>query len=85
MFSVSYVNLHAPLLNLSLSSMSRQGNGSATQGEISFLSWNSKVQHILSSASFNGTTGKNNYSNILHTHTQKFMYNIVDYNIFLFV
>ncbi|KAG8391173.1 hypothetical protein BUALT_Bualt01G0160200 [Buddleja alternifolia] len=33
-----------------------QGSGSATQGEISFLSWNSKVQHILASTSFNGTT-----------------------------
>ncbi|KAK6143192.1 hypothetical protein DH2020_023540 [Rehmannia glutinosa] len=35
-----------------------QGSGSATQGEISFLSWNSKVQHILASTSYNGTTGK---------------------------
>ena len=34
-----------------------QGSGSATQGEISFLSWNSKVQHILASTSYNGTTG----------------------------
>ncbi|GMP61014.1 hypothetical protein CsSME_00023647 [Camellia sinensis var. sinensis] len=33
-----------------------QGSGSATQGEISFLSWNSKVQHILASTSYNGTT-----------------------------
>ncbi|KAL8098344.1 protein transport protein SEC31 homolog B-like isoform X2 [Apium graveolens] len=33
-----------------------KGSGSATQGEISFLSWNRKVQHILASASFNGTT-----------------------------
>ncbi|KAL0429212.1 UNVERIFIED_CONTAM: protein transport protein SEC31B [Sesamum radiatum] len=33
-----------------------KGSGSATQGEISFLSWNSKVQHILASTSFNGTT-----------------------------
>ncbi|KAL8489983.1 hypothetical protein ACS0TY_025763 [Phlomoides rotata] len=32
-------------------------SGSATQGEISFLSWNSKVQHILASTSSNGTTG----------------------------
>ncbi|XP_059651913.1 protein transport protein SEC31 homolog B-like [Cornus florida] len=32
-----------------------KGNGSATQGEISFLSWNSKVQHILASTSYNGT------------------------------
>ncbi|KAL2461198.1 Protein transport protein SEC31B [Abeliophyllum distichum] len=32
------------------------GSGSAAQGEISFLSWNSKVQHILASTSFNGTT-----------------------------
>lgn len=35
-----------------------QGSGSAAQGEISFLSWNSKVQHILASTSYNGTTGK---------------------------
>ncbi|GER45356.1 transport protein SEC31 [Striga asiatica] len=33
-----------------------KGSGSATQGEISFLSWNSRVQHILASTSFNGTT-----------------------------
>ena len=33
-----------------------QGSGSANQGEISFLSWNSKVQHILASTSYNGTT-----------------------------
>ncbi|KAH9709992.1 protein transport protein SEC31 [Citrus sinensis] len=33
-----------------------EGNGSAAQGEISFVSWNSKVQHILASTSYNGTT-----------------------------
>ncbi|KAI4339079.1 hypothetical protein MLD38_024060 [Melastoma candidum] len=33
-----------------------KGSGSAAQGEISFLSWNSKVQHILASTSYNGTT-----------------------------
>ncbi|PSS26483.1 Protein transport protein SEC31 B like [Actinidia chinensis var. chinensis] len=33
-----------------------KGSGSATQGEISFLSWNSKLQHILASTSYNGTT-----------------------------
>ncbi|XP_057498437.1 protein transport protein SEC31 homolog B-like isoform X1 [Actinidia eriantha] len=33
-----------------------KGSGSATQGEISYLSWNSKVQHILASTSYNGTT-----------------------------
>ncbi|KAK4488602.1 hypothetical protein RD792_004368 [Penstemon davidsonii] len=33
-----------------------KGSGSATQGEISYLSWNSKVQNILASTSFNGTT-----------------------------
>lgn len=33
-----------------------KGSGSASQGEISFLSWNSKVQHILASTSYNGTT-----------------------------
>ncbi|MBA0655973.1 hypothetical protein Goklo_008384 [Gossypium klotzschianum] len=33
-----------------------RGSGSAVQGEISFLSWNSKVQHILASTSYNGTT-----------------------------
>ncbi|GFP92420.1 protein transport protein sec31 homolog b [Phtheirospermum japonicum] len=33
-----------------------KGSGSATQGEISFVSWNSKVQHILASTSYNGTT-----------------------------
>lgn len=35
-----------------------QSTGSASQGEISFLSWNSKVQHILASTSYNGTTGE---------------------------
>lgn len=35
-----------------------QGSGSSTQGEISYVSWNSKVQHILASTSLNGTTGK---------------------------
>jgi protein transport protein SEC31 len=35
-----------------------QGSGSASQGEVSFLSWNSKVQHILASTSYNGTTGE---------------------------
>ncbi|XAR54410.1 hypothetical protein NMG60_11029523 [Bertholletia excelsa] len=35
---------------------SLKGSGSATQGEISYLSWNSKVQHILASTSYNGTT-----------------------------
>lgn len=38
-----------------------QGSGSASQGEISFLSWNSKVQHILASTSYNGTTGKEGF------------------------
>ncbi|XP_071716480.1 protein transport protein SEC31 homolog B-like [Rutidosis leptorrhynchoides] len=33
-----------------------KGSGSATQGEISFLSWNKKVQPILASTSINGTT-----------------------------
>lgn len=33
-----------------------KSTGSASQGEISFLSWNSKVQHILASTSYNGTT-----------------------------
>ncbi|KAB2002674.1 hypothetical protein ES319_D11G081600v1 [Gossypium barbadense] len=33
-----------------------KGSGSASQGEISFLSWNSKVQHILASTSYDGTT-----------------------------
>ncbi|XP_051146735.1 protein transport protein SEC31 homolog B-like [Andrographis paniculata] len=33
-----------------------KGSGSATQGEISYLSWNYKVQHILASTSTNGTT-----------------------------
>ncbi|EEF34442.1 nucleotide binding protein, putative [Ricinus communis] len=32
-------------------------SGSAAQGEISYISWNSKVQHILASTSFNGITG----------------------------
>lgn len=36
-----------------------QGSGSATQGEISFISWNRKVQQILASTSYNGTTGEN--------------------------
>ncbi|KAK9141413.1 hypothetical protein Scep_011094 [Stephania cephalantha] len=30
--------------------------GSSAQGEISYLSWNHKVQHILASTSYNGTT-----------------------------
>ncbi|CAH8310208.1 unnamed protein product [Eruca vesicaria subsp. sativa] len=38
---------HFPLL---------KGTGSATQGEISFISWNRKVSQILSSTSYNGTT-----------------------------
>ncbi|KAL3516403.1 hypothetical protein ACH5RR_023305 [Cinchona calisaya] len=33
-----------------------KGSSSATQGEISFLSWNSKAQHILACTSYNGTT-----------------------------
>ncbi|GER48620.1 transport protein SEC31 [Striga asiatica] len=33
-----------------------KGSGSATQGEISFLSWNSKAERILASTSYNGTT-----------------------------
>ena len=35
-----------------------QGSGSSTQGEISFISWNRKVQQILASTSYNGTTGE---------------------------
>ncbi|XP_058107910.1 protein transport protein SEC31 homolog B isoform X2 [Magnolia sinica] len=35
---------------------SLKGVGSGTQGEVSFLSWNHKVQHILASTSYNGTT-----------------------------
>ncbi|KAF9618750.1 hypothetical protein IFM89_002445 [Coptis chinensis] len=31
--------------------------GSGAQGEVSFLSWNHKVHHILASTSNNGTTG----------------------------
>ncbi|KAM7267529.1 hypothetical protein ACFE04_009695 [Oxalis oulophora] len=33
-----------------------KGSGTASQGEISFVSWNCKVQNILASASYNGTT-----------------------------
>ncbi|XP_076949538.1 protein transport protein SEC31 homolog B-like isoform X2 [Bidens hawaiensis] len=33
-----------------------KGTGSATQGEISYVSWNKKVQPILASTSLNGTT-----------------------------
>lgn len=33
-----------------------KGVGSGAQGEISFLSWNRKVQHILASTSYSGTT-----------------------------
>ncbi|XP_016538857.2 protein transport protein SEC31 homolog B isoform X1 [Capsicum annuum] len=33
-----------------------KGSGSSTQGEISYVSWNNKVQHILASTSLNGTT-----------------------------
>lgn len=43
-----------------------QGSGSAAQGEISFLSWNSKVQHILASTSYNGTTGEGGKIEFLH-------------------
>jgi hypothetical protein len=43
-----------------------QGSGSAAQGEISFLSWNSKVQHILASTSYNGTTGEEGKIKFLH-------------------
>ncbi|KAF3781972.1 transport protein SEC31-like protein B [Nymphaea thermarum] len=32
------------------------GVGSGAQGEVSFLAWNHKVQHILASTSYNGTT-----------------------------
>ncbi|CAJ2658995.1 unnamed protein product [Trifolium pratense] len=32
------------------------GSGSASRGEVSFLSWNIKVQHTLASTSYNGTT-----------------------------
>lgn len=35
-----------------------QGSGSQAQGEISFVSWNSKAQHIFASTSYNGTTGE---------------------------
>ena len=34
-----------------------QCNGAATQGEISYLSWNRKVQHVFASTSYNGLTG----------------------------
>ncbi|KAH9300540.1 hypothetical protein KI387_012123 [Taxus chinensis] len=33
-----------------------KGVGSGAQGEVSFLSWNRKVQHILASTSYSGTT-----------------------------
>ncbi|WCJ18600.1 hypothetical protein M5689_000937 [Euphorbia peplus] len=33
-----------------------KGSGSAAQGEISYVSWNRRVQHILASTSFNGIT-----------------------------
>ncbi|KAF2293722.1 hypothetical protein GH714_004326 [Hevea brasiliensis] len=33
-----------------------KGSGAAAQGEISYVSWNSKVQHILASTSLNGIT-----------------------------
>ncbi|XP_057523798.1 protein transport protein SEC31 homolog B isoform X2 [Amaranthus tricolor] len=33
-----------------------RGNGAATQGEISYLSWNRKVQHVFASTSYNGLT-----------------------------
>ncbi|CAN6442260.1 unnamed protein product [Victoria cruziana] len=33
-----------------------KGVGSGAQGEVSFLAWNHKVQHILASTSYNGTT-----------------------------
>ncbi|KAJ8573611.1 hypothetical protein K7X08_010122 [Anisodus acutangulus] len=33
-----------------------KSSGSSTQGEISYVSWNNKVQHILASTSLNGTT-----------------------------
>lgn len=33
-----------------------KGSGSAAQGEISYVSWNTKIQHILASTSLNGIT-----------------------------
>nr|GMD36612.1 protein transport protein SEC31 homolog B [Ipomoea batatas] len=33
-----------------------KGSGSSAQSEISYVSWNSKVQHVLASTSLNGTT-----------------------------
>jgi hypothetical protein len=60
-----------------------QGSGSASQGEVSFLSWNSKVQHILASTSYNGTTGEEgcklnlyiycSHCCIVHTNDRFFM------------
>ncbi|KAK3223874.1 hypothetical protein Dsin_010899 [Dipteronia sinensis] len=47
---------HYPPLKASSFDIFMQGSGSAAQGEISFLSWNSKVSHILASTSYNGTT-----------------------------
>ncbi|CAA0816578.1 Protein transport protein SEC31 homolog B [Striga hermonthica] len=44
-----------------------KGSGSATQDEISFLSWNSKAKHILASTSYNGTTGKKNCLGLIYT------------------
>ncbi|CAJ2668669.1 unnamed protein product [Trifolium pratense] len=35
-----------------------KGSGSASHGEVSFLSWNSEVQHILAYTSYNGTTSE---------------------------
>lgn len=49
-----------------------QGSGSASQGEISFLSWNSKVQHILASTSYNGTTGEEGIQSNFY-----FLFNVV--------
>ncbi|CAL5414910.1 unnamed protein product [Camellia sinensis] len=48
--STKYIKINAGQILLN------KGSGFATQGEISFLSWNSKVQHILASTSYNGTT-----------------------------
>lgn len=35
-----------------------QSVSGAPQGEVSFLQWNQKVQNILASTSYNGTTGE---------------------------
>lgn len=58
-----------------------QGNGSAAQGEISFVSWNSKVQHILASTSYNGTTGEKRKRHLIYMFSEIFFLGLGIFNL----